>query len=187
MGAGRNVTIAVIAALLVAGCKAPTRMATKVTEVPRVDTATSGGNRGYLLGTAPPAAEGRTTRQMIETVIEVPSAYKPKPGMGGAQQPEDQGPDVTEAPAESQPVEASGAPQRYDTYAVQKGESLWSIAAKPEIYGKASQWRRIFDANRDLLKTPDQVKAGMTLKIPRGEPSDDSTTYDDDEGITFKK
>ena len=184
MGEGRNIAIAVITVLLLSGCKAPTRMATKVTEVPRVDIATSGGNRGYLLGTAPPAAEGKTTRQMIETVIEVPSAYQPKPGLRGAgPAPENQAPETENAPV----VEAPDAtPQAYDTYVVQKGESLWSIAAKPDIYGKASQWRRIFDANRDLLKTPDQVKAGMTLKIPRGN-SEQGTTYDDDEGITFKK
>jgi nucleoid-associated protein YgaU len=104
--------------------------------------------------------------------------------MGGeAQAPEDQGPSTVDVPADDAPVSVPGT---YDSYTVQKGDSLWSIAAKPEVYGKASQWRRIFDANRDLLKTPDQVRQGMTLKIPRGEPADDSTTYED-EGITYKK
>ncbi|MBI4342382.1 MAG: LysM peptidoglycan-binding domain-containing protein [Candidatus Omnitrophica bacterium] len=95
------------------------------------------------------------------------------------------------APPETEldePGAPSGAPSHYDTYVVQKGDSLWSIAANPEIYGKASKWRRIFDANRDLLKSPDRVRAGMTLKIPRGESEDGgSTTYDDDGGITYKK
>ena len=61
---------------------------------------------------------------------------------------------------------------------MKRGESLWSIAAKPDIYGKATRWRRIFDANRDLLKSPDRLKAGMKLRIPHEdenveEPADD--------------
>ena len=184
MGGMRNVAAGIATVLLIAGCKAPTRMAAKVTEVPRVDIATSDGNRGFLVGTAPPASEHKTTRQMFETTIEIPSRYQPRPGMGGQiEAPEGRLPQTN--PEATDAVVA--APQRYDSYVVKKGESLWSIAAKSEVYGKASRWRRIFDANRDQLKTPDQVKAGMTLKIPRGEPANDSTTYDDDEGITYKK
>ncbi|MBI3331035.1 MAG: LysM peptidoglycan-binding domain-containing protein [Candidatus Omnitrophica bacterium] len=163
-------------ALLLAGCRA----ATKVVEVPRVDLELAGGNRGYLVGSPPEAGELKTTRQMLEATVEVPSLYKPKRGLGAA------GP-LQVVPPEMEPAEeAAGAPQRYDTYLVQKGDSLWSIAAKPEVYGRASHWRRLFDANRDLLKSPDHLKAGMTLKIPRGEEGAGETTYED-EGITFKK
>lgn len=190
MGRGSVVAVGLLIVSLAAGCKSPTRMAAKVTEVPRVDIASTGGNRGFLTGTAPASADRKTTRQMFETTIEIPSRYKPTPGVGGAPMPEDQAPEagmagpVTDEPMVDAPPAVAGP---FDTYAVQKGDSLWSIAAKPEVYGKASQWRKIFDANRDLLKTPDQVRQGMTLKIPRGEAADDSTTYDDDEGISFKK
>ena len=70
-------------------------------------------------------------------------------------------------------------PARYDTYVVKKGDSLWSIAAKPEVYGTATKWRRLYDANRDLLKSPERLRPGMTLKIPRseGEESEDVGTY----------
>ena len=71
------------------------------------------------------------------------------------------------------------------TYVVQKGDSLWSIAAKREIYGSATKWRRIFEANRDLLKTQDQVRVGMTLKIPRD--NEDTGVLYGEEGVTFKK
>ena len=89
-------------------------------------------------------------------------------------------------------AEASGATAApagpYDTYIVQKSDtSLWSIAAKPDIYGKATKWRRIFDANRSLLKSPERLRAGMVLKIPRGEePGTPTTTYSD-QGVTYKK
>ena len=165
-------------AWLVAGCRATT----KVVEIPRVDLELAGGNRGYLIGSPPEAGELSTTRQMVETTIEVPSPYKPK-RLGG--------PVALEGVVSPEPeTEAAGAPstapQRYDSYVVQKGESLWSIAAKPEVYGRATHWRRLFDANRDLLKSPDRLKAGMTLKVPRGGEDAGETTYDDEE-ISYEK
>ena len=169
------------AALALAGCYTTTRMAAKVTEVPRVDIGLEGGNRGYLIGTPPEGSQMKTTRQMVEATIEIPSFYKPKPGVGAPAAP--QGADA--APTAEESAGPPGASGPYDTYVVQKGDSLWSIAAQPGIYGRASRWRRIFDANRDLLKSPDRLKAGMTLKIPRG-AGVGSTTYGD-EGITYKK
>ena len=165
-------------AWLVAGCRA----ATKVVEIPRVDLELTGGNRGYLIGSPPEAGELSTTRQMVETTVEVPSPYKPK-RLGGPVAPEGVAPSEPETEAAGAP---STAPQRYDSYVVQKGESLWSIAAKPEVYGRATHWRRLFDANRNLLSSPDRLKAGMTLKVPRGGEDAGETTYDD-ESITYKK
>ena len=51
------------------------------------------------------------------------------------------------------------------TYVVQKGDSLSKIA-KHE-YGNANEWRRIFEANKDILKDPDVILPGQTLKIPQ--------------------
>jgi len=50
------------------------------------------------------------------------------------------------------------------TYAVVSGDSLSKIAKK--FYGDANQWRRIFEANRDVLDDPDKIYPGQTLKIP---------------------
>ena len=50
------------------------------------------------------------------------------------------------------------------TYTVQKGDTLWAIAYKFYKNGKA--WRAVQDANKDLLPTPDNLKAGMVLSIP---------------------
>jgi nucleoid-associated protein YgaU len=50
------------------------------------------------------------------------------------------------------------------TYTVASGDSLSKIAKK--LYGDANQWRRIFEANRDLIKDPDLIYPGQTLKIP---------------------
>jgi nucleoid-associated protein YgaU len=53
------------------------------------------------------------------------------------------------------------------SYTVQKGDTLSHIAKAQ--YGKASQWRRIFDANRDQLDDPDRIQPGQVLKIPKAE------------------
>jgi nucleoid-associated protein YgaU len=51
------------------------------------------------------------------------------------------------------------------TYVVAKGDTLSKIAQHQ--YGKASAWRRIFEANQDLIKNPDLIYPGQVLKIPR--------------------
>ena len=166
------------AGLAVSGCRAATRM----TEVPRVDLRLEGSNRGYLVGTPPEPVELKATRQTVTTDIEIPSFYKPKRtggpvNLGGIAPPE----------MDTDEAGPAGEPQTYDTYVAQKGDSLWSIAAKPEIYGKATWWRRIYEANRDQLKSPDRLRAGMTLRIPRGEAEPTSNTRYDDEGVTYTK
>jgi nucleoid-associated protein YgaU len=169
---------------LTAGC----RSATKLSEVPRVDLQLEGGNRGFLVGTAPPAGELKTTRQIVESTIEVPSFYRAK-RTGAKVSLDDVAPPEMAAGEDVEIAEAApGGAQVFDVYVVKKGDSLWSIAARPEIYGKATKWRQIFDANRDLLKSPDRVRPGMTLKIPRGDDGSvsASTTYED-EGISYKK
>lgn len=50
------------------------------------------------------------------------------------------------------------------TYTVVSGDSLSKIAK--HFYGDANKWRRIFEANQDVLKDPDLIYPGQTLKIP---------------------
>jgi nucleoid-associated protein YgaU len=192
--------VVLMAAAVATGCQSVTRMSTKVSEVPRVDQAMELGNRGYIIGTPPEGSELKTTRQMIDTTIEIPSFYTPGSKLtaaggiaellqgDGASGPQHAAqPAQQEAAAPDEAIETAPAqPEQFDSYVVQKGESLWSIAAKPDVYGKATQWRRIFDANRDLLKSPDHLKAGMTLKIPRSGDAEPGTVYGD-EGVTSGK
>lgn len=49
-------------------------------------------------------------------------------------------------------------------YEVVSGDSLSKIAKRE--YGNANEWKRIFDANQDLLKDPDKISPGQKLKIP---------------------
>jgi nucleoid-associated protein YgaU len=50
------------------------------------------------------------------------------------------------------------------TYVVVKGDSLSKIAKQE--YGDATKWPRIYEANKDLIKDPDLIYPGQTLKIP---------------------
>jgi nucleoid-associated protein YgaU len=51
-----------------------------------------------------------------------------------------------------------------EVYTVQEGDSLWAIAKKS--YGKGQYWERIFEANREQLPRPEDVRPGMELVIP---------------------
>ena len=59
---------------------------------------------------------------------------------------------------------SSTAPTSEKTYVVKSGDSLSKIAKQE--YGNANEWNRIFEANRDVLKDPDKIYPGQTLKIP---------------------
>jgi nucleoid-associated protein YgaU len=50
------------------------------------------------------------------------------------------------------------------TYTIESGDSLSKIAK--HFYGDASKWRQIFEANRDIIKDPDMIHPGQTIKIP---------------------
>jgi 5'-nucleotidase len=56
-----------------------------------------------------------------------------------------------------------------EAYTVVTGDTLPAIAQK--VYGDASQWRRIYDANRSVIgSNPNLVKVGVQLVIPPQEP-----------------
>jgi nucleoid-associated protein YgaU len=49
-------------------------------------------------------------------------------------------------------------------HTVKKGDTLWAIAK--EQYGDGSKFNTIFEANRPMLKDPDQIYPGQVLRIP---------------------
>ena len=50
------------------------------------------------------------------------------------------------------------------TYTVKAGDSLSKIAERE--YGDASQWKKIYEANRDAIKNPDLIHPGQTFTLP---------------------
>jgi nucleoid-associated protein YgaU len=56
---------------------------------------------------------------------------------------------------------------RFDNYSVVRGDYLWKIARKPDIYNDPFQWVKIWTKNRDLVTNPDLIYPGWNLKIYR--------------------
>jgi nucleoid-associated protein YgaU len=50
------------------------------------------------------------------------------------------------------------------TYTVVRGDSLSKIAQRE--YGDAKKWRKIFEANKDVIENPDLIEVGQDLIIP---------------------
>jgi nucleoid-associated protein YgaU len=68
-------------------------------------------------------------------------------------------------PARMQTAGASvSGGQNTRAYTVQPGDSLSKISR--QFYGDANQYMKIFEANRDQLKNPNEIQAGQRLVIP---------------------
>ncbi len=49
-------------------------------------------------------------------------------------------------------------------HVVKNGDTLWKIAES--FYGDGSLYKKIFEANKDILKNPDLINVGQKLRIP---------------------
>ncbi len=50
-------------------------------------------------------------------------------------------------------------------YEVERGDSLWSISGKSEIYGNPYQWPLIYKANSDKIRDADLIYPGQQFDI----------------------
>jgi nucleoid-associated protein YgaU len=50
-------------------------------------------------------------------------------------------------------------------YTVKTGDTLSRISR--EVYGTSGRWAEIFEANRDQLPSPNALRPGQVLEIPR--------------------
>jgi len=70
-------------------------------------------------------------------------------------------------------VRGEGIAPESTTHTVEKGDTLSHIAK--HYYGRASKWKAIFDANRDILDDPDRIQPGQVLQIPALDADGDGT------------
>lgn len=116
----------------------------------------------------------RPTTERAVTGKPLPPLHVTQPAIAALRSPTSRLIGAGSAPTDDDEVlVAAGAPDRddppsnasdFDEHTVQFGETLSSIAA--HYFGSQSHYRRIFEANRDRLSSPDKLKVGMRLRIP---------------------
>lgn len=176
------------------GC---TRITTQIVEKPRVDQQIT-GNQGVLVGKAEPVPPRKETRQILEINVELPTMAElnpwrepGEPGISSAQEVATvvavSKPQPTVLPispalelvkdAVPQPKLAATPVPAASTYTVQAGDTLDKIAAS--FYGDSKQWQRIFEANREMLQSPNRIYKGQSLVIPPPKPSERMETAEE--------
>ena len=110
----------------------------------------TGGNKGYLV-------KGQRSEETPPMPQEEPEQYVPE----AANTPEYGEETLKEATDESA---AATAVVSGTTYTVKEGDSLSKISK--QLYGKASKWTVIYEANAGKIKDPNRLKPGTVLTIP---------------------
>jgi nucleoid-associated protein YgaU len=162
----------IFAVVCLTGCA---RVRTYTVEQDRVDQDLTSGNAGYLSGT--PQTDLQAGRKMTRTtyVAEVelgrkagqkPKAKKQKYEKCPVTMENEEGAMEEMAAVPSavspEPAVASG---ELVTYTVAANDTLQKISMK--FYGTTKKWKVIFEANKDVLKSPDKIYAGQVIKIPQ--------------------
>ncbi len=164
-----------VAGFFLSGCL--TRTYTVVKD--RVDQDVA-GNQGFVSGGAPAdyqqAPKKFTTRKtrVVEVEFGKPleiekAASEPKTGAVPEQIGSRQARplEVTDSPLEFEPAlsEPAQSKELPETYVVRKNDTLQKIAQ--HFYGTTKKWIKIFEANKEKLKTPDRIRPGQVIKIPK--------------------
>ncbi len=64
--------------------------------------------------------------------------------------------------------EPERAEKTAEFYTIISGDTLGAIAK--HYYGKASEYTRIFEANREIISDPNKIYPGQTIRIPLDQP-----------------
>ena len=49
------------------------------------------------------------------------------------------------------------------SYVVKRGDNLWKISV--QVYGDGYQWMKVYRANKNFIKNPNQIEVGMKLAV----------------------
>lgn len=127
------------------------------------DISSSSGNRGYIMGTPPAEPEERkATRTTRVFEVELGFAKPSQAKCPSAMPVSSSMPEETMVAQETIAEETSV--QNFENYTVEKNDTLQKISMK--FYGTTKKWPKIYEANKDTLRSPDRLYAGQTLKIP---------------------
>jgi nucleoid-associated protein YgaU len=70
---------------------------------------------------------------------------------------------VSEVKADN--LQAPAPEAEIDYYTIESGDTLSALAKR--YYGDASQYPRIFEANRGIISDPDKIYPGQKIRIPK--------------------
>ncbi len=118
------------------------------------DLSSSSGNRGYMMGVPPEPAERKTTRTTRVVEVELGFAKKSSARFSS-----------TTPLATSIEESTDNVNQDFEQYTVGKNDTLQKISKK--FYNTTKKWPKIYEANKDILRTPDKLYTGQTLRIPK--------------------
>jgi len=108
---------------------------------------------------APVTAAQQGIRTVPQAVTRVAAAASPGNSVARS------APAVSVAPGANVVVPQAPSQTRAGrVYTVQTGDSLMKIAR--DLYGDGNRWTVIFNANRDILERPNQLRVGQVLRIP---------------------
>lgn len=100
----------------------------------------------------------------LNNATEMLRAFRNAPASSSQQRPS-----VTQSrpvvQQQTQPQSNSNSGSGATAYTVVAGDTLSGISRK--VYGTPNNWRRIYDANRDTLPSPNALKVGQSLRIPQ--------------------
>jgi len=165
-----TMSLSVLFVFILSGCVVRTYQVTK----DRVDQNMSEGNRGYMKGQPPKGSETERkmtrTTEVVEVELRSPIKFEKKPKVKTvdapqeAQVPGNQG-YMTQSDAltarEAEPVSSAG---NFEKYTVEKNDTLQKISQK--FYGTTKKWLKIYEANKDVLSSPNKVYPGQVINIP---------------------
>ncbi len=73
--------------------------------------------------------------------------------------------DESASGASSSASSARGMGGKVSSYSVVRGDNLWNISGKDEVYADPYQWPLIYKTNRDKIKDADLIYPGQVLDI----------------------
>jgi nucleoid-associated protein YgaU len=126
--------------------------------------------------TPPPPAMPDVSAPPAPTDAPMPAM----PDVGAAPAPAPVVADATPPPASSPSVSGGGGS---DSYTIQQGDTLMKIAF--ETYGDLYQWKKIYEGNKDKIRDPNNLSAGVTLSLEK--PAQEVTIERNGEKYMIKK
>ena len=146
------------------------------------DLSATSGNRGFLMGNAPQPKDRETTRTVRVFEIELGKGNKSNISCPAATPLAS----TTEEPAlmaePTMPLETGL--ENFENYTVAKNDTLQKISKK--FYGTTKKWTKIYAANKDILRGPDKLYPGQTIKIPSGSKLENRTEKADTSNENLK-